>query len=92
MQELRIGDRVQMRKKHPCGSDEWTIYRLGADIGICCTGCDRRVLLARSLFMKRLKRVISNGTDHNPSAQAQELAPPRGQMDLSTTNQEKDPS
>jgi len=68
MQELRIGDRVQMRKKHPCGSDEWIIDRLGADIGLRCTGCDRRVLLARGVFNKRLKRVISH---INPSLEAQ---------------------
>lgn len=58
MQEVEVGQRVQMRKKHPCGSDVWVIYRIGADIGMRCTGCDRRVLLARSVFHKRLKRVL----------------------------------
>jgi hypothetical protein len=57
-EEIQIGDRVQMKKAHPCGSDEWVIYRVGADIGLRCTGCDRRVMLARSEFFKRLKRVI----------------------------------
>ena len=65
MLEIAPGDHVQMRKKHPCGSDVWVVYRIGADIGIRCTGCDRRVLLARSVFMKRMKRVlerdVSNG-------------------------------
>lgn len=58
-EEIRIGDRVQMRKKHPCGSDEWIVYRIGADVGIRCTGCDRRVMLARNVFHKRLKRVLA---------------------------------
>ncbi|MBZ0298461.1 MAG: DUF951 family protein [Anaerolineae bacterium] len=58
MLEVGVGDRVQMRKAHPCGSDVWVIYRVGADIGMRCTGCDRRVLLARSLFQKRLKRIL----------------------------------
>lgn len=49
-----------MRKKHPCGSDIWVIYRIGADIGIRCTGCDRRVLLARSVFNKRLKLILGS--------------------------------
>ena len=62
MQEIHIGDRVQMRKKHPCGSDEWLVYRVGADIGLRCTGCDRRVMLARRVFFKRLKRVL--GGEH----------------------------
>jgi hypothetical protein len=58
MQDVQVGDRVQMRKQHPCGSDEWLIYRIGADIGLRCTGCDRRVMLARRVFNKRLKRVM----------------------------------
>lgn len=56
--EIAVGDTVQMRKKHPCGSDVWVIYRIGADIGMRCTGCDRRVMLARSVFNKRLKQII----------------------------------
>ena len=62
IQEFLVGDRVQMRKKHPCGSDEWIIYRVGADIGLRCTGCDRRVMLERSIFVKRLKKVIGKAT------------------------------
>ena len=57
--DVRVGDRVQMRKKHPCGSDEWVIYRIGADIGMRCAGCDRRVLLARREFDRRLRRILS---------------------------------
>ncbi|MBK8029980.1 MAG: DUF951 domain-containing protein [Chloroflexi bacterium] len=56
--EIQIGDRVQMKKPHPCGSDTWVIYRVGADIGIRCTGCERHVMLARTEFFRRLKRVI----------------------------------
>jgi hypothetical protein len=58
--EIAVGDKVQMRKPHPCGSDVWMIYRIGADIGMRCTGCDRRVLLARSVFNKRLKQILSS--------------------------------
>ena len=57
--ELHTGDRVQMRKPHACGGDEWEIYRVGADIGIRCLTCDRRVMLARSLFTKRMRRLVS---------------------------------
>lgn len=57
--DIQLGDRVQMRKRHPCGSDEWIIYRLGADIGLRCTGCDRRVLLARRDFNRSLKRIVA---------------------------------
>jgi hypothetical protein len=59
MQDIRIGDRVQMRKQHPCGSDEWTIERLGADVAVRCAGCNRRVLLPRGTFNKRLKKILT---------------------------------
>lgn len=55
---VQVGDRVEMRKPHPCGSVEWTVYRIGADIGLQCAGCGRRVLLARGEFNKRLKRYV----------------------------------
>jgi hypothetical protein len=61
-QNVSVGDRVQMKKPHPCGSDEWMVYRIGADIGIRCTGCDRRVLLVRSEFFKRLKKIVTSAT------------------------------
>lgn len=58
---IALGDRVQMRKPHPCGSDQWEVWRVGVDIGLRCLGCDRRVLLERPTFYKRLKRIIVSG-------------------------------
>jgi hypothetical protein len=58
MPEIKPGDHVQMRKAHPCGSDQWLIYRVGTDVGIQCLGCGRRVLLLRSVFNKRVKKVL----------------------------------
>lgn len=58
---LYIDDIVQMRKPHPCGSDVWRIVRLGADIGIKCQGCQRRVLLPRSTFERRIKAFVARG-------------------------------
>ena len=63
--EFSAGDRVQMRKPHPCGGDQWEIYRVGADIGLRCLTCERRVMLARSVFLKRLKRIISRPVDRS---------------------------
>lgn len=54
-----LGDVVQTRKAHPCGSDQWAIYRLGADIGLRCSQCGRRVLLPRREFNKAVKRLVS---------------------------------
>ena len=55
--DIKIGDVVRLRKKHPCGSYEWQVVRLGADIGIKCLGCQRQVLLERSVFERRVKAV-----------------------------------
>jgi hypothetical protein len=59
--EVVIGDVVRLRKPHPCGSHEWTVVRLGADIGLRCHGCNRRVLLPRRELEKRLKAFVSRG-------------------------------
>jgi hypothetical protein len=45
--DLRIGDRIALRKAHPCGSHDWEVTRLGADIGLACEGCGHRVLMDR---------------------------------------------
>ncbi len=56
--ELQINDIVRLRKAHPCGSYEWTIVRLGADIGLECRKCRRRVLLTRRELSRRLKTIL----------------------------------
>lgn len=61
--DVAVGERVQMRKPHPCGGDTWQVYRIGADIGIQCLTCHRRVMLARSEFFKRLKRKLQTPSD-----------------------------
>jgi hypothetical protein len=53
------GDRVELRKPHPCGSHEWTVTRTGADIGLECAGCGRRVMLDREEFERRTRRVLT---------------------------------
>jgi len=61
--DVRIGDVVQMRKAHPCGSDRWRVYRVGADVGLCCLGCDHRVMLPRRKFERGVKRVLRESAD-----------------------------
>jgi hypothetical protein len=62
---LQMNDVVKLRKPHPCGSYEWVIVRLGADIGLECLECGRRVLLPRRTLARRLKS-ISPKVDHEP--------------------------
>ena len=56
VREIKLGDVVKLSKVHPCGSDEWQVVRLGADIGIKCLKCRRRVLLGRSILERQIKR------------------------------------
>ena len=61
--EIHVGDRVRMRKAHPCGGYEWEVTRTGADIGLRCLTCDRRVMLPRGKFEKRLKEILGGGKE-----------------------------
>jgi len=56
--QIDLGDIVRLRKKHPCGSSEWEVVRLGVDIGLVCQGCGRRILLPRSKFNKQCKAIV----------------------------------
>lgn len=60
--EIKIGDLVRMKKKHPCGGDQWQVVRVGADIGIRCQKCQRRVLLERGVFERRVSVVLLEGS------------------------------
>ncbi|HEX75417.1 MAG TPA: DUF951 domain-containing protein [Dehalococcoidia bacterium] len=57
--DIKLGDVVRLRKKHPCGSDEWQVVRLGADIRVKCLKCQRQVLLDRGIFERRVKALVS---------------------------------
>lgn len=60
MEDFNLGDIVLMKKQHPCGSSEWEIIRLGADIKIKCVGCGRLVMLPRSKFQKGVKKIVKS--------------------------------
>jgi hypothetical protein len=57
--DIRIGDVYTLRKPHPCGSYDWRVVRVGADIGMRCVGCDHKVMLPRSEFERRVKKMVS---------------------------------
>jgi hypothetical protein len=60
-EKLYVGDVVQMRKAHPCGGHTWIIDRVGADIGMVCQTCGRRVLLPRRKFARGVKGFVKRG-------------------------------
>ena len=59
--KLYVGDVGEMRKPHPCGGQVWEIVRVGADIGLVCRTCGRRVLLPRRRFAHQAKRFLQRG-------------------------------
>jgi hypothetical protein len=61
--ELSLEDTVRLRKPHPCGGYLWKIVRLGADIGLECTTCGRRVLLTRRELARRMKNLLPRGAN-----------------------------
>ena len=60
--KLNVGDLVQMKKKHPCSCDVFKILRVGSDVRVICTGCERDLTLPRISFEKMIKKVL---TDQN---------------------------
>ncbi len=53
--DIQVGDKVRLRKAHPCGGFEWEVVRLGADIGLVCLTCGHKVFLSRRELQRRLK-------------------------------------
>jgi len=56
--EIQLDDIVRMKKSHPCGSTNWKVTRLGADIGLECCKCGRRVMLSRRELSHKMKKIM----------------------------------
>ncbi|TET81677.1 MAG: DUF951 domain-containing protein [Anaerolineales bacterium] len=66
--DLQMDDVLRLRKPHPCGSTDWVVVRLGADIGLKCLGCGRRILLPRRDVARRLKAYVEKSGGAGPDA------------------------
>jgi hypothetical protein len=73
-----IGDVVRLKKPHPCGGYDWTVVRLGADIGLKCHGCGRRVLLPRRELERRLKRFLQRAAEQDAAEVEAQQPDPAG--------------
>lgn len=62
-EKLYVGDVVLMRKPHPCGGFEWQITRVGADVGIECLTCRRRVMTPRRQFARQVRKFVRRGPE-----------------------------
>ena len=58
--ELKLGDVVRLKKQHPCGEYQWTVTRLGADIGLVCRRCGRYVMIPRAQLARRIRSVVAS--------------------------------
>ncbi len=56
--DIRPGDILEMKKKHPCGSDRWRVTRVGMDFKLVCMGCGREIMVPRSSAEKSMKKLI----------------------------------
>ena len=56
--DFKLNDKVNMKKPHACGTNEWIITRMGVDVKIKCIKCNREIMMDRLEFKKKLKGVI----------------------------------
>ncbi|MDF1520074.1 MAG: DUF951 domain-containing protein [Brevefilum sp.] len=63
--DLDLNDVIRMRKPHPCGGYEWRVVRLGADIGLVCLTCGRRIMLDRRSLRNRMKTIVSKAEEND---------------------------
>ena len=60
--DVRVGDQLQMKKAHPCGSHLFSVLRIGADFKIRCTGCGHEVMVPRHTCEKNIKKILREET------------------------------
>ena len=56
--DIQVGDKLTLKKAHPCGSYEWEVLRIGADFRLKCMGCGHQIMSPRSQIEKKIKRII----------------------------------
>jgi len=64
VEQFELGDRIEMRKPHACGSNNWTVIRTGADVKIRCAACGRIGMMERAQFLRRAKKNLGKREDH----------------------------
>ena len=58
--DIKVGDMLQMKKAHPCGSDKMLVLRTGADFKLKCNGCGHEFMTPRSKCEKKIKKIITD--------------------------------
>jgi hypothetical protein len=73
-----VGDVVRLKKPHPCGGLDWTVVRLGADIGVKCQTCGRRVLLPRRELERRMRLFVARAPNLDDTRDDVDVLPAAG--------------
>ena len=63
--DIQVGDKLKMKKKHPCGSTEWDVLRVGIDFRLKCCGCGHMIMVARKQAEKNIRQVIKPDSSEN---------------------------
>lgn len=58
MTKIEVNDKLILKKGHPCGTNLWVVERIGADIKLKCSGCNRTVIVERPKLLKRIKKIV----------------------------------
>jgi hypothetical protein len=63
--KFKVGDILELKKPHPCGSKEFTVLRVGGEMRVVCRGCGRDMNIDRIKLEKATKRVLSSDSNNN---------------------------
>lgn len=61
--DIQVGDILQLKKQHPCGSREWEVLRIGADFRLKCAGCGHQIMIARRQAEKNVKKILPKSSE-----------------------------
>ena len=61
--DIHVGDVLELKKEHPCGSRRWQVLRVGMDFRLRCAGCGHELMITRSKAEKSIKKIIRPGED-----------------------------
>lgn len=64
--DIQVGDIVKLKKKHPCGSFEWEVLRVGADFRLKCAGCGHQIMIPRKQVERNIRLLFREGQEIKP--------------------------
>ncbi len=65
LDDLQLADEIRLRKPHPCGGDWWRVVRVGADVGLVCLTCNRKVMVQRAELARRVRETRRGAPPHS---------------------------